>query len=107
MNNDVTIRVPHLGGKIICDKCGEYFGCFKIYPDWYGGRHKNKYIKNNKCVMGYLYDHNINQAINAAPFAALSAKNDLITYVSKITGVTNRKLNKVIKEMHVDFVGDF
>lgn len=33
MNNDVTIRVSHLGDKIICAKCGEYFGRFKIHPD--------------------------------------------------------------------------
>ena len=78
------------------------------YPDWYGGRGKNKYIKNNKCAMRYLYDHNIHQAINVAAFEVLSAKKDLITYyVIKIIGVTSRKLNKIIKEMDLDFAGDF
>lgn len=92
MNNDVTIRVFHLGDKIICAKCGEYFGRFKIHPDWYGGRWawrwRNKYSKTNKCVMRHLYDDNVHQAINVAAFEVLSARKDLITYVSKIAGIT-------------------
>ena len=111
MNNDVTIRVSHLGGKIICAKCGEYFGRFKIHPDWYGGRWawrcRNKYSKSNKCVMRHLYDDNVHQAINVAAFEVLSARKDLITYVSKITGITSRKINKIIKEMGVDFTGNY
>ena len=111
MNNDVTIRVSHLGGKIICAKCGEYFGRFKIHPDWYGGRWawrcRNKYSKTNKCVMRHLYDDNVHQAINVAVFEVLAARKDLITYVSKITGVTSRKINKIIKEMGVDFTGNY
>lgn len=111
INNDVTIRVSHLGGKIICAKCGEYFGRFKIHPDWYGGkwawRCRNKYSKNNKCVMRHLYDDNIHQAINVASFEVLSARKDLIAYVSKITGITSRKINKIIKGMDVDFAGNY
>ena len=111
MNNDVTIRVSHLGGKIICAKCGEYFGRFKIHLDWYGGRWawrcRNKYSKTNKCVMRHLYDDNVHQAINVAVFEVLAARKDLITYVSKITGVTSRKINKIIKEMGVDFTGNY
>lgn len=111
MNNDVTIRVSHLGGKIICAKCGEYFGRFKIHPDWYSGRWawrcRNKYSKNNKCVMRHLYDDNVHQAINVAVFEVLAARKDLIAYVSKITSVTSRKINKMIKEMDVDFAGNY
>lgn len=62
--------------KIICTKCGEYFGHFKIHPDWYGGiwswRCRNKYSKNNKCVMRHLYDDNVHQAINVAVFEILA-----------------------------------
>lgn len=111
MNDDVTIRVSHLGDKIICAKCGKYFGRFKIHPDWYGGRWawrcRNKYSKRNKCVMRHLYDDNVHQAINVAAFEVLSARKDLIAYVSKITGVTSRKINKTIKEMGVDFTGNY
>lgn len=111
MNNDVTTRVSHLGGKIICAKCGECFGRFKIHPDWYGGRWawrcRNKYSKNNKCVMRHLYDDNVHQAINVAVFEVLAARKDLIAYVSKITSVTSRKINKMIKEMDVDFAGNY
>lgn len=111
MNNDVTIRVSHLGDKIICAKCGEHFGRFKIHPDWYGGRLawrcRNKYSKNNKCVMRHLYDNNVHQAINVAAFEVLSARKDLINYVSRITGITSRKINKIIKEMDLDFAGNY
>ena len=111
MNNDVTIRISHLGDKIICAKCGEYFGRFKIHPDWYGGRWawrcRNKYSKSNKCVMRHLYDDNAHQAINVVAFEVLSARKDLIAYVSKITGITSRKINKIIKEMDVDFAGNY
>lgn len=111
MNNDVTIRISHLGDKIICAKCGEYFGRFKIHPDWYGGRWawrcRNKYSKSNKCVMRHLYDDNVHQAINVAVFEVLAARKDLIAYVSKITSVTSRKINKMIKEMDVDFAGNY
>lgn len=111
MNNDVTIRISHLGDKIICAKCGEYFGRFKIHPDWYGGRWawrcRNKYSKNNKCVMRHLYDDNVHQAINVAVFEVLAARKDLIAYVSKITGITSRKINKIIKEIDLDFAGNY
>ena len=111
MNNDVTIRISHLGDKIICAKCGEYFGRFKIHPDWYGGRWawrcRNKYSKSNKCVMRHLYDDNAHQAINVVAFEVLSARKDLIAYVSKITGITSRKINKIIKEIDLDFAGNY
>lgn len=111
MSNNVTIRVFHLGDKIICAKCGEYFGRFKIHPDLDGGRWawrcRNKYSKNNKCVMRHPYDDNVHQAINVAALEVLSARKDIITYVSKITGITSRKINKIIKEMSVDFIGNY
>lgn len=67
----------------------------------------DKYSKTNKCVMRHLYDDNVHQAINVAVFEVLAARKDLITYVSKITGVTSRKINKIIKEMGVDFTGNY
>lgn len=57
--------------------------------------------------MRHLYDDNVHQAINVAAFEVLSARKDLITYVSKITGITSRKINKIIKEMGVDFTGNY
>lgn len=57
--------------------------------------------------MRHLYDDNVHQAINVVTFEFLSARKDLITYVSKVTGVTSRKINKIIKEMGVDFAGNY
>ena len=106
MNNDVTIRVSHLGGKIICAKCGEYFGRFKIHLDWYGGRWawrcRNKYSKNNKCVMRHLYADNVHQAINVAVFEFLVHSickiSDIDGYIEKLeTRAKYKKLDDGVK----------
>lgn len=98
--NGRTVRVSYLGGKIICGKCGSQYRRFKIHPDWYGGRWawccKNKYRftgNGNKRNVCHIYDDNIHHAINVAAFEVLAAKGDLIAYVSKITGITSRKIN--------------
>ena len=57
--------------------------------------------------MRHLYDDNVHQSINIAAFEVLSARKDLIAYVSKINGITSRKINKIIKEMNVDFSGNY
>ena len=57
--------------------------------------------------MIHLYDDNVHQTINVAVFEVLVARKDLIAYVSKITSVASRKINKMIKEKDVDFEGNY
>ena len=57
--------------------------------------------------MRHLYDDNVHQTINLAVFEVLVARKDLIAYVSKIISVASRKINKMIKEMDVDFEGNY
>lgn len=40
-------------------------------------------------------------------FKVIATRKDIIDYVSKITGVTIRKINKILKEMDVDFAGNY
>lgn len=57
---------------------------------------KNKYRftgNGDKCNVRHIYDDNIHQAINVAAFEVLAAGGDLIAYVSKIIGITSRKIN--------------
>lgn len=107
VTDERTVRVSHLGGKIICGKCGSRYRRFKIHPDWYGGRWawccKNKYRytgNGDKCNVRHIYDDNVHQSINVAVFEVLSARKDLITYLSNITGITSR-LETIIDSIKV------
>ena len=114
VTNERTVRVSHLGGKIICVKCGSRYRRFRIHPDWYGGRWawccKNKYRytgNGDKCNVRHIYDDNVHEAINAAAFEVLVTRKDLVADVSKITGVSRRKINKLIKETNTGFAGNY
>ena len=99
-NNKQQLR---FGRKVICQMCGNYFGSFRIHPNWHGGkiawRCRNKYNKINRCPMRHVYDDRIHEAINDATFKLLFKRKDLLEYVSELTGVKVRNIRSMMRKM--------
>lgn len=57
--------------------------------------------------MRHIYDDNIHEAIDRAGFEVLGKRKDLITYISKVSGISSRRINVILKEIAEGYIGNF
>ncbi|KRN88699.1 recombinase family protein [Ligilactobacillus ceti] len=81
-----------LSSKIVCKECGDYYGRFKIHPEWHGGRWawrcRNKYSRTSKCKVRHIYDDELIKSISKAIMEYIKTRDDLIKEVEDISKVS-------------------